>query len=626
MSFQDIGRAAMAMVGGDGTDRQTPQPHPSVSSSSRKLRHRSHDETRTTTTTTTRTTTIEREHSRKSRSTGSRSKSVPRQTSSRRRETTSTKDSTTRRPSQRPSNRSRKEISEESSATRRRDSHRPSRHTHQSEHSHPKSKNRVQPVTSPSSVSHHIAPPTRGVRPRLDHLQCPVSEKKLMDDITEYSHSVLTADDSTAISSENDDDDGWSGAESASECLFNPRTNERSTRQQLQPSTIRPNSKSKSTSQFAKLSTEIVQFQKMVAELEVVLQHASSSPEAMWRSRILMRSAQDSQRDLQRQIHQVDFASTANHNPRNKAHTLAQQKLQRDWKRAQQHFHKILMESQRQQLAELSLLGAKGDLPTARYASSSSYPMLQEEKEDFFDRAMRERQEEIERISKSMNQINDIYSDLAGLVDAQQEQIDKLEDINDDTKARTKAGLEQIQYTMWKMCASTEANANADGNRGATSTVMWNMCAGQERNSRSFEETTSMPPNPHDPFTNHYRGRRSAPVWKIPTDLESIKVHVKDSAQGAYTIGQALVEDLMDQVEDVARSNNMESPRKTLRHAQKQFAKHLSCAPDLQATCSSGTMEGNDIRSSHPNSQGGNHTHDLYYGSSQRVGEMKEYE
>ncbi|KAG7340383.1 hypothetical protein IV203_023926 [Nitzschia inconspicua] len=618
MSFQDIGRAAMAMVGGDVTDRQTPHPHPSVSSSSRKLRHRSHDETRTTKT----TTTIEREHSRKSRSTGSRSKSIPRQTNSRRRETTSTKDSsTTKRPSQRPSTRSRKEISEETSATRRRDSHRPSRHTQQSDHSHPKSKNRVQPVTSPSSVSHHIAPPTRGVRPRLDHLQCPVSEKKLMDDITEYSHSVLTADDSTAGSSENDD--GWSGAESASECLFNPRTNERSTRQQRQPPTIRPNSKS--TSQFAKLSTEIVQFQKMVAELEVVLQQASSSPEAMWRSRILMRSAQDSQRDLQRQIHQVDFASTANHNPRYKSHTLAQQKLQRDWKRAQQHFHKILMESQRQQLAELSLLGAKGDLPTARYVSSSSYPMLQEEKEDFFDRAMRERQEEIERISKSMNHINDIYSDLAGLVDAQQEQIDKLEDINDDTKARTKAGLEHIQYTMWKMCASTEANARADGNRGTTSPVMWNMCAGQELNSRSFEEISSMPPNPHDPFTNHYRDRRSAPVWKIPTDLESIKVHVKDSAQGAYTIGQALVEDLMDQVEDVARSNNMESPRKTLRHAQKQFAKHLSCAPDLQATCSSGTTEGNDIWPSHPNSER-NHSHDLYYGSSQRVGETKEYE
>lgn len=165
----------------------------------------------------------------------------------------------------------------------------------------------------------------------------------------------------------------------------------------------------------------------MVAELEKVLQQASSSPEAMWRSRILMRSAQDSQRDLQRQVHQMDFDSGSNNNNNNsskknnnntnnnKARVLAHQKLQRDWNRAQQHFHKILMDSQRRQMAELSLLSAKkvGDTAAAATKSGisrSSYPLLQEEKEDFFDRAMRERQEEIERISKSMNKINEIYT------------------------------------------------------------------------------------------------------------------------------------------------------------------------------------------------------------------------
>lgn len=163
----------------------------------------------------------------------------------------------------------------------------------------------------------------------------------------------------------------------------------------------------------------------MVSELEKVLEQASSSPEAMWRSRILMRSAQDSQRDLQRQVHQVDFSTssrssnnkksnkTNNNNNNNAAILAAQQKLQRDWNRAQQHFHKIVMESQRRQMAEMSLLGAKGDDPYYRKKNghlSSSYPMLGEEKEDFFDRAMRERQEEVERLSRSMNQINDIYT------------------------------------------------------------------------------------------------------------------------------------------------------------------------------------------------------------------------
>jgi hypothetical protein len=214
------------------------------------------------------------------------------------------------------------------------------------------------------------------------------------------------------------------------------------------------------------------------------------------------------------------------------------------------------------------------------------------------------------------------------MVDAQQEQIDKLEDINEDTKTRTKAGLEHIQYTMWNMCASTEAKG--DGNRnGATSPVVWNICAGQEQGSgRSFDNSKQqrIPPNPHDPFSKSYHsGPQKTSPWKMPADLESLKVHVKDSAQGAYTIGQALVEDLIDQVEDVARSNNMESPRKTLQQAQRKFVKHLSCTPDLQSSSTFGTMD-DDILSTNPSVQRQHYTHDLYYGPSQRIGETKEYE
>jgi hypothetical protein len=35
---------------------------------------------------------------------------------------------------------------------------------------------------------------------------------------------------------------------------------------------------------------------------------------------------------------------------------------------------------------------------------------LQEEKEEFFDRAMRERQEEVQRISQSMRKVQEIYT------------------------------------------------------------------------------------------------------------------------------------------------------------------------------------------------------------------------
>jgi hypothetical protein len=53
--------------------------------------------------------------------------------------------------------------------------------------------------------------------------------------------------------------------------------------------------------------------------------------------------------------------------------------------------------------------------------------------------------------------------DLAALVDGQQEQIDKLEEHAEETKANTKAGLEQFQYTMWKMCGQQQQVEEEDG-------------------------------------------------------------------------------------------------------------------------------------------------------------------
>jgi hypothetical protein len=163
--------------------------------------------------------------------------------------------------------------------------------------------------------------------------------------------------------------------------------------------------------------------QKMVAELESVLKQASTSPEAMWRSRILMRSAQDAQWDLQQRVHQqTDWTTTTTSKKNsststtttttNKALVLAQEKLRRDWNRTRQQFHNMVMESQQRQLAEMSLLSAKnGDLLLQQQPQPEDlHHRNQEEKEDFFDRAMRERQEEIQRISQSMKTINEIYT------------------------------------------------------------------------------------------------------------------------------------------------------------------------------------------------------------------------
>jgi hypothetical protein len=106
--------------------------------------------------------------------------------------------------------------------------------------------------------------PSRGPRPRLDHLRHPVTRQTLMDEITEHSRSVFSEDESTM--DDDDDDDGWSASQwttdsaSQGESLLNadaPRSEQRDSHCQ----NPRPPPRNKPTSPFAKLSTEIVQFQ-----------------------------------------------------------------------------------------------------------------------------------------------------------------------------------------------------------------------------------------------------------------------------------------------------------------------------------------------------------------------------
>ena len=58
---------------------------------------------------------------------------------------------------------------------------------------------------------------------------------------------------------------------------------------------------------------------------------------------------------------------------------------------------------------------------------------------------MREREEEIKNIHKGMHQVNEIYKDLAHLVDNQQEGIDQIETQMENTKENTATGLKHIE-------------------------------------------------------------------------------------------------------------------------------------------------------------------------------------
>ena len=195
-----------------------------------------------------------------------------------------------------------------------------------------------------------------GVRPRLD-MRCPVTLKPLkFDDNDSFSGqpSMLSSSDDSVVSDQE---------------------NERGLAQIIFRSTQQKTPFCKPKTYYSQLSSEIVNFQKLVSDLEQVMKRFSQTPESQWRCKILIRSAGDADRDIQRQFF-VNLRGNQN---------MAYRKLYRDYRRAQVTFQRILDAHERQQRANISYMFSR-----------------EQTKEDFFDRAMREREQE-------HNAVNGIY-------------------------------------------------------------------------------------------------------------------------------------------------------------------------------------------------------------------------
>ncbi len=359
-----------------------------------------------------------------------------------------------------------------------------------------------------------------------------------------------------------------------------------------------------------KLSTEVAQFQKMVADLQAVSCSSASSPEAMWKTRILLRSARDAERDLKLSLNMEKQDAGAKRSKSVAAAALAasRKKLLRDYHRASEQLRLIVEETERRQRAEISCLTASEAAAAGMNAEGEGAAAAQKRallgaaqaEEDFFDRAMRERQAEVQKISDGMKKVQEIYTDLAGLVDGQQEQIDKLEDINEDVKAHTRAGLEEIQHGMWKLCVADQHKndgigaKNMDESRGGPSNrqrkkkvldpseILNCMMACQghsespgdgRRGVLSLDDELShernvpafTPQELKEINANYYSDdvQVSELGWNLP-NLED----VQESAQDAYERGHAIVGDLVGQVHDVVATGEF-----------RDIGNRFSCTP-----------------------------------------------
>lgn len=561
-------------------------------------------------------------------------------------------------------------------------------------------------ITDRKGMHKNVLEIQRGVRPRLDYIQCPVTQKTLMDDVL----TVQSGDNdkfmdtsslaSTSISSTNhgySDDANEDDSEDTDQYInvrlnhlasqdeansrnhvrsnsnkhgrnssyldgrkiglqdqegleedfnsyntlqkqrrrrpkhynkfseaetYGGRTNTHSKHRHDSPSKLKrvetPPKKSKDlrqqsqlqSSHSSKLPTGVIQFQKMVAELESLSRISASSPEAMFKFRVLLRSTKDVDRELQlaleREHRCTDMNKEGNRPVAVAVIASSRKKLMRDYLRAADQFRSIVEIVERCQRADISALAASE--ATVDYTEGGrSVPNTQSRgvtvpQEDFFDRAMRER--EVRKISEGMNKVQEIYTDLAELVDSQQEQIDKLEDINDEVKVNTRAGLGEIQHGMWKLCVvDAHEKEIDDGNsfeckadRGKSENKIPNP-SGILSCMMVCREPPTGPPSGQDSLSldeadlycerelkhkssnarsNYYSDNvlASDSMWNL-----SKLGDLQESAQNAYERGHSMVGDIVEQV--VTRHEGLPIQFSEIRNC-------VSCTPKMEEYSSFG--------------------------------------
>eukprot|EP00523_Entomoneis_sp_CCMP467_P004290 CAMPEP_0168753234 /NCGR_PEP_ID=MMETSP0724-20121128/18822_1 /TAXON_ID=265536 /ORGANISM="Amphiprora sp., Strain CCMP467" /LENGTH=250 /DNA_ID=CAMNT_0008801559 /DNA_START=324 /DNA_END=1076 /DNA_ORIENTATION=- len=123
-------------------------------------------------------------------------------------------------------------------------------------------------------------------------------------------------------------------------------------------------------------------------------------------------------------------------------------KLERDFERVQKQATALqvsvtrMREQQQQQGNNSNSDNGEG---TTAYEQYQQQMQVQLQEDRLAEQIMREREDEIRNINRGMHQVNEIYKDLAHIVESQQEQVDAIETQMEDSRANAEAGLTQIE-------------------------------------------------------------------------------------------------------------------------------------------------------------------------------------
>jgi len=130
-------------------------------------------------------------------------------------------------------------------------------------------------------------------------------------------------------------------------------------------------------------------------------------------------------------------------------------KLTRDFRRVETTYQKMKLEiKQKKDLMNLQqrtaadiyeeqAASAGGQEQQMQQQTMTMEMMLQEDQLN--EQLMREREAEIREINKGMHTVNEIYKDLAHIVQAQQDDVDKIEEMMEESNANAKSGLNHIE-------------------------------------------------------------------------------------------------------------------------------------------------------------------------------------
>ena len=203
---------------------------------------------------------------------------------------------------------------------------------------------------------------------------------------------------------------------------------------------------------YVQLSDSIMQYQKNVG----ILQKMTGSPSSVTQTQInaqldvIQQLGGRIDQQLRAQEGRIQRMSRADAAKCRATHV----KLTRDYRRVEATFNKIKLEiRQRKELMDARQRAEEAD--QRKTSTSNAFAaddqeqtmkmelMLQENQLN--EQLMREREAEIREINKGMHTVNEIYKDLAHIVQAQQEDVDKIETMMEEANTNAKSGLTHIE-------------------------------------------------------------------------------------------------------------------------------------------------------------------------------------